>query len=242
MAKKVIWMSASITNSQCLEMGLTAVNSIIIDLPSEFRPADHPIVFRGAVRIPKSRNIPNAKSAVLQMKKVNSYVVPIVESHERGIIHTNSYALSKILRDGCPRLASKKGVAFHTNSSETNRLVKSFTEKKISWLVTPTLSEGFDGAGDLVQAQILLKTPWPSLASNKMKRLLQGTSFGKKLYTARAMSMLIQSYGRGSRFKGDLCVTYLLDADFSRLLSGSWSDIPMWFRRVLEHNGFWEEG
>lgn len=242
MANKVIWMSASMTNGQCLEMGLTSKNSIIIDMPSEFRPSDHPIVCRGSVRIPKPRHILNAKEAVSQMRKVNSYILPIVERHSRGLIHTNSYALSKLLRDGSPELAAKKGVAFHTDSSDTDKLVKEFTEKKISWLVTPTLSEGFDGAGDLVQAQILLKTPWPSLASNKMKRLIEGTPFGRKLYTARAMSLFIQSYGRGARFKGDQCVTYLLDADFSRLLSGSWSDIPMWFRRVLEHNGFWEEG
>jgi hypothetical protein len=74
-----------------------------------------------------------------------------------------------------------------------------------------------------------------------MKRMLGSTDFGKKLYRARAISAFIQSYGRGSRYKGDECVTYIIDKDFSRLLSGSWEDIPMWFRNVLTHNGFWEE-
>lgn len=241
MADKVIWMSASITNSQCLEMGLTAVNSVIIDLPSEFNPEDHPIRYRSPTAIPKTYAITSASSSTKAFKGIKSFLESeVFPKHSRGIIHTHSYSLTAAMKDGC-KFNGSQNILFHTDPRLTSESVEAFTSRRVNWIATPTLSEGFDGAGDLVQAQVILKTPWPSLASAKMKRMLGSTDFGKKLYRARAISAFIQSYGRGSRYKGDECVTYIIDKDFSRLLSGSWEDIPMWFRNVLTHNGFWEE-
>jgi len=242
MANKVIWMSASITNSQCLEMGLTSVNSVVIDLPSEFDLSDHPIKYKGMLPIPKAFSLKGPSDCVKSFKSIKSLLEQeVFPEHKRGIIHTHSYALAAAMRDGC-KFPKSLNILFHTDPRKTEESVEAFTSKRVDWIVTPTLSEGFDGAGDLVQAQVILKTPWPSLASTKMKRMLNSTDFGKKLYRARTLSTFIQSYGRGSRYKGDECVTYIIDKDFSRLLSGSWEDIPMWFRNVLTHNGFWEQG
>tara|TARA_Y100001970_G_scaffold292454_1_gene433799 strand:+ start:2666 stop:4216 length:1551 start_codon:yes stop_codon:yes gene_type:complete len=243
MAEKVIWMSASITNSQCLELGLTAVNSVIVDLPSEFDLEDHPIRCPRLLPIPKTYSPRGIASDPLKgfmgiKKLLKTEVFP---NHKRGIIHTHSYALAKALKSGCT-FPKSLNILFHTDPKKTNEAVEAFTSRRADWIVTPTLSEGFDGAGDLVQAQVILKTPWPSLSSAKMKRMLNSTDFGKKLYRARALSAFIQSYGRGSRYKGDKCVTYIVDVGFSRLLSGGWEDIPMWFRKVLRYNGFWDQG
>ena len=247
LAKKVIWMSASITNSQCMEMGLSAKNSVIVDMPSEFESSDHPIGFKKPLAIPKPwaerRDASKAAAANKQYQAIRKELTDILGKYERGIVHTHSYALAKAINrymgTSLPRETSRR-IAFHIKAADTDTLVKEFTEKKYDWIVTPTLGEGFDGAGDIVQAQVILKAPWPSLASAKMKRLLK-TPFGTKLYQARALSALIQAYGRGSRYKGDTCVTYLLDQDLGRVVSGDWKDMPAWFRRVLEANGFWEE-
>ena len=242
MAEKVIWMSASITNSQCLELGLTAVNSVVIDLPSEFDLEDHPLRYLGGISVPKAHLMRGPADCKVAFKSIKDILEKeVFSNHKRGIVHTHSYALSAALRDGCSPIKGVN-VLFHTDSKLTKEAVEAFTSKRVDWIVTPTLSEGFDGAGDMVQAQVILKTPWPSLASPKMKRMLNSTDFGKKLYRARTLSTFIQSYGRGSRYKGDECVTYIIDRDFSRLLSGSWEDIPMWFRSVLTQGGFWEEG
>ena len=78
-------------------------------------------------------------------------------------------------------------------------------------LVGPTLNTGIDLPGDECRFIIILKVPYPSLANklvNERNRLFP------LWYNTHTSNEIIQGIGRGVRFNGDWCVTYILDACF----------------------------
>ena len=81
-------------------------------------------------------------------------------------------------------------------------------------LVGPTLNEGIDLPGDECRFIIIMKIPYPSLADKFVKEKIR---LFPLWYNSTTSNEIIQGIGRGVRYNGDWCVTYILDACFMNL-------------------------
>ena len=81
-------------------------------------------------------------------------------------------------------------------------------------LVGPTLNEGIDLPGDDCRFIIILKVPYPSLGDKLVKEKIK---LFPLWYNSTTSNEIIQGIGRGVRYDGDWCVTYILDACFWNL-------------------------
>ena len=91
-------------------------------------------------------------------------------------------------------------------------------------LVGPTLNEGIDLPGDECRFIIMIKMPYPYLGSRLVQRkkdLYDGW------YQNETLRTIIQSIGRGVRYDGDWCQTYILDGSFSYFWFQSKSSFPL---------------
>jgi Rad3-related DNA helicase len=138
---------------------------------------------------------------------------------KRGIIHTTSYALTEQLEQryllDTPVLPE---IIFHTRKKNIDELLAIYKQTPGAVLFTPSLTEGFDGEGDLLEWQVLVKCPFPSLGDPRIKAFIK-SKFGTTLFNERTVSTLIQTLGRGIRSSTDTCTSYILDRNASRLIN-----------------------
>lgn len=129
----------------------------------------------------------------------------------KGLIHTGSYKIQKYLKDNLrdPRLIFPESMDRHLAITEH------FSRKDDSVLVSPSMTEGLDGKGDLVRFQILCKIPYPSLGDRRTS-ILANRDWG--WYNYQTLKTIIQSIGRGTRSQDDWCENYVLDAGFETFM------------------------
>lgn len=90
-------------------------------------------------------------------------------------------------------------------------------------LVGPTLNTGVDLPGDECRFIIILKVPYPSLGDKLVKEKIK---LFPLWYNSSTSNEIIQGIGRGVRYDGDWCVTYILDACFWNLYLGTKEQYP----------------
>jgi len=141
---------------------------------------------------------------------------------QRGIIQTGSYDIAKKLYDDAP-LEIKSRMLVYNGSREKASMVTvhKFSENTIS--VGPTLNEGVDLPGDECRFIIILKVPYPSLGDRYVKEKIK---FFPLWYNSSTSNEIIQGIGRGIRFDGDWCVTYIFDACFWNLYLSTQEQYP----------------
>lgn len=225
---KVVLLSATLTPNMCKELGLNGSNSTYLEVESTF-PKENNKIFT----LPSIGKLNRANLAREQtQKKLAEKVLKIRVMHEgrRGLIHTVSYKLVETLHSAIETYLSElsdedntytsegMGFFFHEKGTNIDQLLEKYKSTKGAVLVTPSLSEGFDGKGDLLEWQIILKCPFPYMGEPRIKELLK-TKFGNVLFKERAIATLLQTLGRGIRSKEDRCYTYIFDANITSILS-----------------------
>lgn len=225
---KVILLSATLTPNMCKELGLNGSNSTYLEVESTF-PKENNIIYT----LPSIGKLNRTNLAKEQtQKKLAEKVLKIRLMHEvkRGIIHTVSYKLVETLRSAIDAYllelsdednkytAESMGFFFHEKGTNIDELLEKYKSTEGAVLVTPSLSEGFDGKGDLLGWQIILKCPFPYMGEPRIKELLN-SKFGKVLFKERAIATVLQTLGRGIRSKEDRCYTYIFDANITSVLN-----------------------
>ena len=170
------------------------------------------------------------------MDKTIPIINHILDEHknEKGIIHTFNNKCMEFLVENLdnPRIYTHK-IKINDNLEE----FKNSSEPLV--FISPSLNEGVDLPGDNCRFQIIYKLPYlpPSDARvNKRKRAYED---GDEWYYYKMLTKLIQTYGRGIRFEGDYCKTYILDG---RLLDVIDEDlnrnqiIPKYFINAIDTN------
>jgi Rad3-related DNA helicase len=132
---------------------------------------------------------------------------------ERGIIQTGSYKNAKRLFDMAPPEV-KERMLLYRGSKEKTAAIEEHKKSKNTILVGPTLFEGIDLPGDLCRFIIVAKVPYPSLGSNLNRKKIE---LFPDWYQNLTSTVLIQGIGRGVRYNGDWCKTYIMDNCFRRL-------------------------
>ena len=90
-------------------------------------------------------------------------------------------------------------------------------------LVGPTLNEGIDLPGDQCRFIIILKCPYPNLGDRYVKEKIK---YFPLWYNASTSNNIIQGIGRGIRYDGDWCVTYIFDGCFWNLYKSTQEQYP----------------
>ena len=163
----------------------------------------------------------NEKSDTL--KKQLEYIKKILNKYKdkKGIIHTNSYDISKYLQDN---LIDKR-LLFHDAENREEMLSKHINADYPSVIVSPSMTSGVDFKDDLSRFQIVMKIPYPFISNNVKARQKICTNW----YNHVAISELIQSCGRSIRSENDYADTFILDSCLSDLFKYSGKYFPRWF-------------
>lgn len=156
----------------------------------------------------------------------------ILKKHgeHKGLIHCNSYALGEAImthfaftphgkRLRFPRSSEEREAAFKAHAAATDPCV----------LISPSMTEGFDFKEDLARFQILAKMPYPYLGDRQTAAKKERDP---EWYAMETIKQVIQMTGRVCRSETDVGVSYILDADFSRLWADHEKDFPKWWREA----------
>jgi ATP-dependent DNA helicase DinG len=132
---------------------------------------------------------------------------------ENGVVVTTSFAqaegLGFRLRSGTHRLI------VHSRGLRIDDLVARLGRAdEPSLLLSPSLFEGVDLAGDVSRFQVMMKAPYYSLGDERMKVISKRPG---RVYELMTIMRLVQGLGRSTRSKGDRSVSYFVDSNLVRL-------------------------
>jgi intein/homing endonuclease len=229
-ADRFLFMSSTILNKQgfCEDLGLREEDTAFLTLDSNFPKENRPVYFMPQMRMNSSWN--TAEQAG-DRKTMLDAVEKLLSMHEKesGLIHTANFQISDWL---VQQLSGKiKHKIYHHNpesGDDRNAVIAAFLgDPKPSVLISPSCTEGLDLKDDLGRFAIFVKTPFPYLGDQWIKRRME---MSPQWYMRRALTEIIQGGGRVVRSDTDKGNVYILDASFSYLHSQSYYMIPKWWK------------
>lgn len=182
---------------------------IMEKIPSGFDFSNSPIFFFSRYKMSmreQDKSLPYVRDIIFQILR-NKF------SSEKGIIQTGSYSIAKKIYECAPPDIQSR-MLLYRGSKEKNDKIELHKILDNTILVGPTLNEGIDLPGDLCRFIIICKVPYPSLGSQLVRSKCE---LFPSWYDSTTSTEIIQGIGRGVRFNGDYCQTYILDGCFGRL-------------------------
>lgn len=209
----------------CRELGLDPKKVAWLGLSSSFSPESRPVVLATVGSMARSQ-LETTTPGVLRL------IDKLLTKHEgeRGLIHTNSYALADKVVEHLAQTGHATRVRYPKEAKERDSMIAEHRATDGSVLVSPSIGEGFDFKGDSARFQIIAKCPWPSLGD---KQVAIKAERAPEWYKVEALKSLIQTCGRVCRDETDFGVTYILDEDAKRLLRETDHAVPAWFKEAV---------
>ena len=199
-ADVVVLMSATIVDRHAFAKSLGIEKFEYIEIESTFDSKKSPIYCH--TKYPLSRaTLDKYLPSVVDMAKT------LADSHqgEKGIIHTHSFVITQNVQR---KLKGKRYLYREEGTTNENIISEHVLRKDDTVLISPSLTMGLDLKGDLGKWQIIIKLPFPSLASKRVKKLFETDP---SWYKMKMFISLIQACGRCTRSAEDESVTYILD-------------------------------
>jgi len=220
----IIMMSGTILDKDMFSYlnGLSTHQTAYYSIQSPFAIKNRPIYY-----IPIGR--------MTYTKKVDTFekYVPILEKllkkykNKKGIIHTHTYELANWTKE---KVKSNR-LIFHDSESKDRALKIHYSGDDPSVLCSPSVATGVNLEYDRARFQILLKVPYPSLASKKNK-IRQSTM--PDFYAWKTVCGIIQAYGRAIRSYDDSADFIILDGCFSDVMLHNNKFIPGWVMSAIK--------
>jgi ATP-dependent DNA helicase DinG len=218
----IIFMSGTLLDRKLFSfiMGLEEDESTYLALPCPFKAEKRPVIY-----------LKYGKMSYAQKKETFKRSVPILEKiieknkENKGIIHTSNYELSNWIKASIQNTR----LLFHDSSTRDKSLETHLTSKNETILVSPSMINGIDLKDDLSRFQVILKVPFPNLASTKIKKRLE---IKPEWYNWKSLIDLLQAYGRSIRNDDDWAETYILDECFDQILNNK--IVPQYFIDALK--------
>ena len=163
-------------------------------------------------------------------KDMKPFILKIFKKYEgkKGIIHTGNYELWEWLKRD---FGTNKRLLFASPTNRQSIIDEHTKSKKDTIIVSPSMTQGIDLKDDLSRFQLILKMPYPSLASKVNKtRSEKNTNW----YSWTTILDLIQSYGRSIRSDVDYADTIILDSSFGDLLARNSRYFPKYFTDAIQ--------
>lgn len=167
----------------------------------------------------------------------------ILQNHkfEKGIIHTFNNEIKDFLFEN---LSDKRRLLTHTTENREAQLELFKKSPRKLVFISSSMDEGVDLPGDLCRFQIMYKLPYPNTQDERISNREKTYEDGTDWYVYKMLTRLIQAYGRGIRFEGDYCKTYLLDNRIWEVVDEDYDGsriIPKYFLDVLGEYDRFEE-
>ncbi|MBZ6496003.1 helicase C-terminal domain-containing protein [Natrinema longum] len=151
---------------------------------------------------------------------------------EKGLVHVSSYKQASHLGETIDDLSDVDvSVTVHKKEQDAESALATWqggqsdsaTYTGTQILITPSMKEGVDLAGDKCRWQVATKVPYPNLADPRVRYLQENR--GWSWYHSEATTELVQAAGRGVRSAEDNCEFYVLDEAFKNV----WHLAPSWY-------------
>lgn len=189
------------------------LESLMVRIPSTFDFKESPIHFLNKFKMSlKERDI-----SFNHLKTIIYSICKTKFQNQRGLIQTGSYNIAQRLYNEAPP-EIKSRMLLYNGSREKITMIKIHQLSENTILVGPTLNEGIDLPGDECRFIIILKVPYPNLGDRYVKEKIK---FFPLWYNSSTSNEIIQGIGRGIRYNGDWCVTYIFDACFWNLYNST---------------------
>ena len=187
-------------------------------VPSTFNFDESPVWFLNKFKMSlKERDI-----SFTRLKPIIYSICSTKFNNQRGLIQTGSYKIAKDLYNNAP-YNIKKRMLLYNGSHEKKTMIDIHQISDDTILVGPTLNEGIDLPGDQCRFIIILKCPYPNLGDRYVKEKIK---YFPLWYNASTSNNIIQGIGRGIRYNGDWCVTYIFDGCFWNLYKSTIEQYP----------------
>jgi Rad3-related DNA helicase len=230
--KIVIVSSATLLNPRnfIIESGLSQLFSndeiLYIESPSIFPKENRPIVDMTVGSLSYSSIDKNLEPACIKLNAILDLEPGNVA------IHIPSYELVDKIIDTMRHLGSKHWDRFIVHSSkDRNEKLLEWTSKRGYVFFAVAFSEGYDWKGEICDAQVLFKVPYPDINDKRIARMLQLKRW--QSYYTRTIVTVIQAYGRAVRSEEDKKRFYVIDSSFWYLIRKNSNIIPDWFKEAL---------
>lgn len=152
---------------------------------------------------------------------------------ENGLVHTASYNRAERVYDDASDYPNLRGnVMFHTGKEPADVFLRQWQDADKDIVVTPSMTEGVDLAGDQCRWQVLLKAPMPSPGDPRVAYLLDERK-DWNWYNNKAATEIVQSVGRAVRSPDDHADYYVLDEKIEDLRSNRGVEFPQWFTDAI---------
>lgn len=217
-ADTVILMSATIINHKKFAETLGIMDYEYIEAPNSFDPKKAPIY------IINGNNL-NFKNLDSMLPKLNKQVNDICQFHKnvKGIIHTHTQKIADYLKTAN---FNNKRFTIRSKDLTNDEILEIHKNKENSVIISPSMTFGVDLKDDLARFQIIMKTPFLPLGSERIKKL---AARDRDWYIMKMFNILIQSTGRGIRTSNDWCNTYILDSNVKQLIIDYQNILPKYF-------------
>ena len=216
-----LFMSATISDKYIIEtLELDPKTVGFVKLPPVFPKEAKSIVFVGNRSL--NYGLMNDPEVVANLaEQCNAIVDAHADQAEKGLILVPSFKVAEQIAQG---IKSRKARVFlHDRRTPLHNLLYDFKKcTKPAVLISPSIFEGLDFAGDDSRYQVILKAPFPSLGEKRMKHIAD--KYGD-IYRLMTLKKIIQGIGRSVRSPDDWAVTYVLDANVKKLFN---SDLNVW--------------
>ena len=201
-----IFMSSSIFDHEnfAFDLGIDESEVFKIKVPNIFNSSDNPIKIYNLDMSYEKLKEENAEKSIPIIKEIFK-----MHKNDKGVIHTFSDECKEFLKS---KLKSTNRIVTHT-TNDREEVLNNFKEDENGndVLISPSMDVGVDLPGDLCRFQIIFKLPYYPYKSSRINKRKGCYEDGDDWYDYKMLTRLIQAYGRGIRFKGDYCKTYILD-------------------------------
>ena len=149
----------------------------------------------------------------------------------KGVIHTHSYLINEQVSRFLISRVGGRIITHGQNPCERQEAIRQHrTSQDATVLVSPSLTEGIDLAGDLARFQVVCKVPYPRWDAYTRARVSRDRRW-YDLATARA---LVQTVGRAIRSETDFASTFILDSQFDDFVSRNSDILPGWWKASIQ--------
>lgn len=216
--EKIVLMSATIIDHKHFAKSLGIVDYEYVEVDSTFDASKSPIYISSKYK-PSYNTLQNMLPGMCeQIKQITSH-----HKNDKGVIHTHTNAITSFIKE---RLGSDRYLFRDTNSTNEDILKLHSSSTLPTVLVSPSLVYGIDLKDDLARFQIIVKLPFLSLGSKRIKKLFE---LDKEWYENKMLNAVVQAAGRATRSKDDYSITYILDGNFINVVKRTKGKLPKYF-------------
>lgn len=199
-------------------------------IPNTFDFSKSPIYYLPTYKMSYERkkyDFPEIQKIIYKIMRSDAF------KDKRGMINTGSYENAKMIFDKAPKDIRER-LCMYNNSKDKNEQIRQFKMGTNKVMIGPTLVEGVDLPGDLCRFILIVKVPYPSIASKLIKTKMQ---LFPLWYDSTTSNTIIQNIGRGVRNEKDWCTTFILDGCFGWLYQKTYMQYPVEIRnRIIQLN------